>query len=416
MATADWNPLGDVYYRKCELYAMEWSGLVDLAKHSAAVSTYGGPIALMKDESKLSRVVTNVKPVVSVYNAAGRLQSQMRWNSGNVITMGWSSTEELLCIQEDGVVLVYDMFLSFKRTFSMGQEAKDVKIIDAKVFSSFQGTGIAVITTSLRIFVVSNVDSPRIVRLAEVPGLNEPPSCWSIVVTDRQARALVALGSDLFLWNSGNVITMGWSSTEELLCIQEDGVVLVYDMFLSFKRTFSMGQEAKDVKIIDAKVFSSFQGTGIAVITTSLRIFVVSNVDSPRIVRLAEVPGLNEPPSCWSIVVTDRQARALVALGSDLFLVDQGGQYQQMQADLSEDAGSITGMAVSFNSKFLALCTQQGALWIGSSDLQKKYCEFNTKSTVCPQQLVWCGNGAVVALWDRLILVVGPDKDWIRLV
>ncbi|KAK3801136.1 hypothetical protein RRG08_029395 [Elysia crispata] len=293
MATADWNPLGDVYYRKCELYAMEWCGLVDLAKHSVAVSTYGGPIALMKDESKLSRVVTNVKPVVSVYNAGGRLQSQMRWNSGNVITMGWSSTEELLCIQEDGVVLVYDMFLTFKRTFSMGQEAKDVKIIDAKVFSSFQGTGIAVITTSLRIFVVSNVDSPRIVRLAEVPGLNEPPSCWSIVVTDRQARALVALGSDLFL-------------------------------------------------------------------------------------------------------------------------VDQGGQYQQMQADLSEDAGPISGMAVSFNSKFLALCTQQGALWIGSSDLQRKYCEFNTKSTVCPQQLVWCGNGAVVALWDRLILIVGPDKDWIR--
>ncbi|RUS71261.1 hypothetical protein EGW08_020975 [Elysia chlorotica] len=251
MATADWNPLGDVYYRKCELYAMEWCGLVDLAKHSVATSTYGGPIALMKDESKLSRVVTNVKPVVSVYNAAGRLQSQMRWNSGNVITMGWSSTEELLCIQEDGVVLVYDMFLTFKRTFSMGQEAKDVKIIDAKVFSSFQGTGIAVITTSLRIFVVSNVDSPRIVRLAEVPGLNEPPSCWSIVVTDRQARALVALGSNLFL-------------------------------------------------------------------------------------------------------------------------VDQGGQYQQMvlvRLD-SLHAGPITEMAVSFNSKFLALCTQQGALWIGSSDLQ----------------------------------------------
>ena len=35
---------------------------------------------------------------------------------------------------------------------------------------------------------------------------------------------------------------MGWSHTEDLLCVQEDGVVLVYDMFLNFKRTFGMGQ------------------------------------------------------------------------------------------------------------------------------------------------------------------------------
>ncbi|BFZ22188.1 hypothetical protein BsWGS_25227 [Bradybaena similaris] len=293
MATADWNPLGDVYYRKYELYAMEWTGLVDLAKHTVAASSYGGPIALMKDESKTARVVTTVKPVVSVYNAAGKLLGQMRWNSGNVVTLGWSSTEELLCIQEDGVVLVYDMFLSFKRTFGMGQEAKDVKILDAKVFPSFQGTGISVMTTSYRVFLITNVDSPRIVRLAEVPGLNEAPSCWAIVTADRQARALVAKGSELYL-------------------------------------------------------------------------------------------------------------------------VDQGGQYQQQQPELSENAGPIIEMAVSFNSKYLALCTQKGVLWIGSADLQKKYCEFNTSCTKRPQQLVWCGNGAVVGLWDKLVLVVGPDKDWIR--
>ena len=55
-------------------------------------------------------------------------------------------------------------------------------------------------------------------------------------------RALTKIYILFSQWNSGNVITMGWSSTEELLCIQEDGVVLVYDMFLTFKRTFSMGQ------------------------------------------------------------------------------------------------------------------------------------------------------------------------------
>jgi len=293
MATADWNPLGDVYYRKCELYTMEWSGLVDLAKHTVAASPYGGPIALMKDDSRTARVATSVKPVISVYTAAGNMISQMRWNSGPVAALGWSCTEELLCVQEDGTVLVYDMFLAFRRTFAMGQEAKDVKILDAKIFASFQGTGIAVMTTSYRIFLISNVDSPRIVRLAEVPGLNEPPNCWEIIVAERQPRALVATGGELYL-------------------------------------------------------------------------------------------------------------------------VDQGGQYTKQEPGVSEGSGDITALAVSFNNKFLTLCTRSGTLWIGSSDLQKKYCEFNTSSPKAPQQLMWCGNGAVVALWDRLVLVVGPDKDWIR--
>ncbi|XP_059140490.1 vacuolar protein sorting-associated protein 16 homolog [Physella acuta] len=293
MATADWNPLGEVYYRKCEMYVMDWSGLVDLTKHTVAASTYGGPIALLKDDSKTSRVVTSVKPVISVYTASGKILSQLRWNSGNIVAMGWSSTDDLLCVQEDGVVLVYDMFLVFKRTFSMGQEAKDVKILFAKIFPTFQGTGIAVMTTSFRIFMISSIDNPRIVRLAEVPGLNEAPTCWTMVVADRLVRALVAKGEDLFL-------------------------------------------------------------------------------------------------------------------------VDQGGQFQQQQPELGENAGAITEMALSFNHKYLALFTQRGYIWIGTADLQKKFCEFYTKSELQPQQLVWCGIGAVVGLWDTLMLVVGPDKDWIR--
>ena len=46
----------------------------------------------------------------------------------------------------------------------------------------------------------------------------------------------------LYQWNSGKVIQLGWSSSEDLLCIQDDGVILVYDIFGNFKRTFSMGQ------------------------------------------------------------------------------------------------------------------------------------------------------------------------------
>ncbi|XP_041371955.1 vacuolar protein sorting-associated protein 16 homolog isoform X2 [Gigantopelta aegis] len=269
---------------------MDWIGLIDISKFVVAAAPYGGPIALMKDESKA--VVSNVKPIISVYNAAGKLLSQLRWNSGHILQLGWSNTEELLCIQDDGVVLIYDIYLNFKRTFGMGQEAKDVKVLDCRIFSSFQGTGIAVMTTAFRIFLITNVEDPRIRRLAEIPGLNSAPSSWAIINMDRQSRALVA-------------------------------------------------KEA------------------------------------------------------------------------ELYLVDHGGQYQQQNPEIS-DVGSYVAMAVSFNSKYLALFTDTGSIWIGSSDLQKCFCEFNTKSRSRPDQLAWCGNGAVVALWDRLMVVVGPDKDWIK--
>ena len=45
----------------------------------------------------------------------------MQWTSGTLITVGWSRNEDLLCIQEDGAVLVYDMFGNYQYTFNMGQ-------------------------------------------------------------------------------------------------------------------------------------------------------------------------------------------------------------------------------------------------------------------------------------------------------
>jgi len=51
-------------------------------------------------------------------------------------------------------------------------------------------------------------------------------------------------------------------------------------------------QEAKDVKIIQCKIFTSFSGTtGIAVLTSAYRIFLVNNIEEPRIRRLAEIQG-----------------------------------------------------------------------------------------------------------------------------
>ena len=49
-------------------------------------------------------------------------------------------------------------------------------------------------------------------------------------------------------------------------------------------------QEAKDTKLIEAKIFTSHNGTGVAVLTSSYRIFLVNSIKEPKVRRLAEVP------------------------------------------------------------------------------------------------------------------------------
>ncbi|XP_053409060.1 vacuolar protein sorting-associated protein 16 homolog [Mercenaria mercenaria] len=292
MASANWLPLGHVYYEKLELYSLEWGDQIDLSKFIVAAAPYGGPVALLRDDSNNPNISASVKPIIHVFTSSGRPIAQLRWTSGRIKKLGWSTTEDLLCVQDDGVVLVYDIFLNFKRQFGLGQEAKDTKVLDVRIFRSYKGTGIAVLTCSYRIFMVNCID-------------------------------------DL------------------------------------------------------------------------------------RVRRLAEVPGLNSSPTAWGIITMDGQSQALVAKQNELYLVDHGGQYQQQTIDVSVPAEAIMDMAISFNNKYLALFTESGIVWIGSADLKKKYCEFNTKSHQRPSQFIWSGPGAVVALWEKLMLVIGPDKDYI---
>lgn len=50
------------------------------------------------------------------------------------------------------------------------------------------------------------------------------------------------------------------------------------------------GQEAKDTKVIDAKIFASNSGTGVAVMTTNFRIFLINSIKEPKNRQLPEMP------------------------------------------------------------------------------------------------------------------------------
>ncbi|KAI1238064.1 hypothetical protein IHE44_0012775 [Lamprotornis superbus] len=167
--TANWNPLGEeTFYRKLELYSMEWGLREDLRDCVVAAAPYGGPIALLRNSRRDK--TPGARPLLEIYSASGLLLASVPWKSGRLVHLGWTAGEDLLCIQEDGTVLVYNLFCEFKRHFSMGNEVLQNHVLEAQVFHTEFGTGVAILTGALRFSLATNIDDLKLRRLPEVPG------------------------------------------------------------------------------------------------------------------------------------------------------------------------------------------------------------------------------------------------------
>lgn len=298
--TANWNPLGEeAFYRKFELYTMEWGLKEDLRDCLVAAAPYGGPIALLKNNARKEKS-PSTRPLLEIYSASGLLLASIPWKSGQLVQLGWTASEDLLCIQEDGTVLIYNLFCEFKRHFSMGNEVLQNHVLEAKVFHTEYGTGVAILTGAHRFSLTTNIDDLKLRRMPEVPGLQKPPSCWAVLTQDRVTIVLLAVGQDLYLLDN----------------------------------------------------------TSCSVVT---------------------------PPG------------------------------------MSPSAGAYLQMAVSFNYRCLALFTDTGYIWMGLATLKDKLCEFNSTIRSPPKQMVWCTRPrsrqrAVVVAWDRQLMVAGDSTECIRFV
>lgn len=104
---------------------MPWHQEVNLDEVLVAAAPYGGPIAIIRDRKKFVKIqgATN-KSIIFIYSSSGKQIGSIIWTSGQLVHFGWSSSEELLCVQEDGCVLIYDMFGNHQHTFGMGQVIK----------------------------------------------------------------------------------------------------------------------------------------------------------------------------------------------------------------------------------------------------------------------------------------------------
>ncbi|KAJ2947401.1 hypothetical protein O0L34_g17178 [Tuta absoluta] len=295
LLTADWFQL-DSYYRKFDLYNMNWEMDEGLDNMIVSGAPYGGPIAVTRDKTKYVKILSTSKPVITIYNCVGNVISKLLWNSGVLMHMGWSDGEQLLCIQESGDVLIYDMFGAYQKTFSLGQEVRDTKVKQAALFPNPYGKGLAVITTTNRMFLLSNVAEPKPPRaVPDLPRANEPITSWC-------------------------VLSYGLS-TSAVLCF---------------------------------------------------------------------------------IVCRDKEVYKC-QLGETRVVL--------MRPEIRNPFTQILSIVPSQNGRHVALFTDSGFLWLGSSDFKSKYCEIDTGYIKLPKELVWCGSQAIVGHWDDTMVVYGLNGN-----
>ncbi|GFF26305.1 probable vacuolar protein sorting-associated protein 16 homolog [Aspergillus udagawae] len=208
---ANWERLGDSFYRKVTLYDAIFDEDVDLDNYIVAGAPYGGAIALHRDESKpyMFRDAHTARSSIDIYSCSGKHINRINWEHGTIRGLGWSEKEELLVITEDGTVRRYFGLHGDFTSFSLGN-SHDANLIwqGAEEYGvracKFWNNGFVALLSNNQLIAVSNYDEPRPKLLAPCP--EGEVSSWSLIpppyTLSRSVEVLLAVDKTIFLIDS----------------------------------------------------------------------------------------------------------------------------------------------------------------------------------------------------------------------
>ncbi|KAK2984932.1 hypothetical protein RJ640_017740 [Escallonia rubra] len=204
---AEWQQLYDRYYRKPELYQLRWNH-VDLSRNKVACAPFGGPIAAIRDDSKIVQLRSeSALRKLRIFTSAGAQISETVWKNpgGRLIGMSWTEDQTLICITQDGTVYRYNLHAQLiEPNLSMGKECFENSVVECV----FWGNGVVCVNEAFQVFCISDFKNPRAVRMAET-GIEDFPLCVAVIEPQYTM--------------SGNVeVLLGVG--DHVLLVEEDGV------------------------------------------------------------------------------------------------------------------------------------------------------------------------------------------------
>jgi len=177
---------------------MQWKDM-DLANMKISGAPFSGPLALMRDTSKMSLVSTStVRNSLNIYSSAGSLLTAIPWKKGKVVEMGWTDKEKLVVVLDDGSVMLYTVDGRLIQSFSMGDHFRNDRVMLACVWKS----GVVCLSRNLSLVYVDDLGEPEPRGMPRLPDLDAPPTCMSIIEPELAAskglEVLLAVGKTIF--------------------------------------------------------------------------------------------------------------------------------------------------------------------------------------------------------------------------
>jgi len=210
--------------------------------------------------------------------------------------------------------------------------------------------------------------------------------------------------------NANALLEFGWTKDELLLCIHRDGRLLQHDIHgqvvhdsyplsRSHPGQFISRCKMRDYNVVVLTNLKNLLMVSFTTSTAQVRALVTGEL--PKHVQAIEVKNSSSSNS--------PDVEAIFACGN---LVVAAGVHSHREREFPR--GDPILLSTSPCAQFLAVFTATGKVIVVSMDLSKIISEFDTRSRSPPSQMAWCGADAVVLFWPEILLMIGPNGDWMK--
>jgi hypothetical protein len=232
--------------------------------------------------------------------------------------------------------------------------------------------------------------------------------------------------------NQPKLINWAFLSNESLCMVMDNCEMFIYSIFGERIHTINFPAAVKSAGIAEAH-FSN--NTLVIRCVGSNDLYVAHDLIHHAAAFLHfPQPNLpqNRPPTAMAVLVqknspSNNNNRPDPAEGSadplqnysiEVYLATDNGSVVVVDNDLATDLKLTTGafarLAISPNNLQIATFSDDGTLYIYSIDFHSVLSKFATASKIPPLDMKWCGNECIALYWDKILLLVGLEGEFIK--
>ncbi|KAI8443179.1 Vps16, N-terminal region-domain-containing protein [Phakopsora pachyrhizi] len=349
--SADWDAVGDAFYRKQELYQLSWS-ITDISAYRIVGAPFAGLVAITLDTTQPvpalgPSVAPTSRPRIYIYSCSGELIHTAIWDHpSKLVSFGFTSSEALVAVSSSGFYRLYPISgpsnsgsadLPLYTQYSLGSSTDEVGVLDAVVWPD----GMVVMRSDLTFLTIRGWPDSYLLPVG-------PPSDWNL--------SSGVANNDHFVLTS---------------LLRSEGCVNDQD------------QWGGRMESIDSSGLS----------------------EEPS--AWAVIPPHSSPTGQVQILASRQDS--IVVIDSmdctDQRLVSKGPFQRIVPSPNGKFLALLTGAA----------SPNPYTVWVVSSDFSRELSEFSLEKHAIedlsegpPNQMVWCGGDTVVVAWQRALVMIGP--------